>query len=354
MTTTVSTLATGETFRVGTMSGPGAVEFIDVPVPQPGPGEALVRIEAVAICTWEQRSFSGQQSNRFPFVGGHETVGEVVAFGPGYHGTLAVGDRVSLGSAACGACHWCHTGQDRVCAQHYAGAVAYGEAWGPGGFAEMKIHPADGLYPVGDAPREVAALVEPLSCAVHASRVNGVTVGHDVVVLGAGVMGLMNIIAAKAYGARVIASEVDAGRLEMARRMGADVVVDASGTDPVAAVKELTDGRGADVVIAAIGHPSANEQGLAMLADRGSLVLFASAHPETPIALGPNHVHNHEQAVRGVVSSEKRDFHLAARMVRLGLVDLSPLVQATYPLDRLSDALTEAVAPGTYRIVVTV
>lgn len=348
------TTTTTATFRVGAMTGPGAIEFLDVPVPEPGPGEALVRIEAVAICTWEQRSFSGQQSNKFPFVGGHETVGRIEAVGPGYHGPLAVGDRVSLGSAACGSCHWCHTGQDRVCARHYAGAVAYGDAWGPGGFAEYKVHPADGLYPVGDAPREVASLVEPLSCAVHASRVNGVTLGHDVVVLGAGVMGLMNVIAAKAYGARVIASEVDAGRLEMARRMGADVLVDASTTDPVAAVREATDGRGADVVVAAIGHPSANEQGLAMLADRGTHVLFASAHPESPIALGPNHTHNHELAVRGVVSSEKRDFHLAARMVRLGQVDLSPLVQATYPLDQLAEALTEAVKPGTYRIVVTV
>ncbi len=351
MTTTVDT-EVKTTFVAGAITGVGKVELVDIPTPAPDYGEALVRIEATAICTWEQRTYSGAQSNKFPFIGGHEIAGTIVSFGPGYRGTLSVGDRVALGSSACGSCHWCYTGRDRVCERHYDGSVEYDAGWGPGGFAEYKIHPADGLFPVGDVPADIGCLSEPLSCALHAARLSGAEVGQDVVILGAGVMGLMNLLAMKKHGARVIVSEVDAARLAKATAMGADVTIDASKEDPVEAVKKLTGGRGADIVVAAIGHRSANEQGLQMIAQRGTFVVFASAHPETPIELGPNSLHNNEQRVMGVVSSEKQDFYTATKLIREGQVDLSPLIQNRYPLSDLGGALNEAILPGTYRIVV--
>jgi len=338
--------------RVGVMAGVGDISVQDVPTPTAGPGEILVRLRATAICTWEQRSFSGAQHNSFPFVGGHESSGEVVALGPGVGSDLQVGERVALGPSSCGACHWCLTGQDRACKQHYAGAVKYGAAWGPGGFAEYKAHPADGVYRVGEAPFETAALAEPLSCALHANRLLGHRVGQDVVVLGAGVMGLMNVIAAKQYGCRVIVSEVDPHRLATAERMGADELIDATKVDPVARVKELTEGRGAEAVIAAIGHPKANEQGMAMISDRGRFVLFAAAHPEPEFTFKPNEMHNRETGVVGVVSKEKQDFYAATRLIRYGLVDLSPLIDIRYPLEEVGAALEHAVKPGTYRVIV--
>ncbi|MBX3067357.1 MAG: zinc-binding dehydrogenase [Cryobacterium sp.] len=340
------------TFKAGAITGVGAVELVDVPTQEPGIGEALVKIEASAICTWEQRTFSGAQGNKFPFIGGHETAGTIVSFGPGYKGSLKVGDRVALGGASCGSCHWCYTGKDRVCEQHYGGSVDYPQGWGPGGFAEFKIHPADGLFPIGDVDADVACLTEPLSCALHAARLSGASVGMDVVILGAGVMGLMNVIAMKKRGARVIVSEIDAVRLEKAKKVGADVIIDASKEDPIEAVKKLTDGRGADIVLAAIGHKVANEQGMQMIAPRGTFVLFASAHPEVPVEVGPNAMHNNEQRIMGVVSSEKEDFYIAAKLIRQGQVDLSSLIQNRYQLSDLKGALDEAILPGTYRIVV--
>jgi 2-desacetyl-2-hydroxyethyl bacteriochlorophyllide A dehydrogenase len=343
--------ATGS-MRVGIMAGVRDIAVRDVDVPQPGPGEILVRLHATAICTWEQRSYSGAQHNTFPFVGGHESAGEIAAFGPGVTSELQVGDRVALGPSSCGKCHWCLTGQDRACKQHYAGSVRYGDAWGPGGFAEYKSHPADGVYPVGDAAYDEAALSEPLACALHATRMLGIYVGEDVVVLGAGVMGLMNVVAAKKRGARVIVSEIDAERLARAKRMGADEVIDASKADPVARVKELTGGRGAEAVIAAIGHEKANEQGLAMVADRGRYVLFAAAHPEPPLTVSPNELHNRETGVIGVVSKDKQDFYAATRLIRHGQVDLSPLIDVRYPLEQVGAAMDHAIKPGTYRVIV--
>jgi L-iditol 2-dehydrogenase len=338
--------------RVGVMPAVGQIEIRDLPVPQPGVGEVLVRVRATAICTWEQRSFSGAQANKFPFVGGHEMAGEVAAIGPDTSTDLQVGERVAIGSAACGKCHWCKTGQDRACKGHYGVVSKYGDAWGPGGFAQYKIQAADGVYPVGDAPFETAALSEPLSCAMHASRMLDLTVGQDVVVLGAGVMGLMNVVAARQHGCRVIVSEVDPGRLDMARRMGANELIDATKVDPVARVKELTEGRGAEAVIAAIGHEKANEQGMAMLSDRGRFVLFAAAHPEPAFTFQPNEMHNRETGVFGVISGDKQDFYAATRLIRYGLVDLSPLIDVRYPLEEITAALEHAIKPGTYRVIV--
>ena len=343
---------TDTTMRVGVMAGIKDISVRDVAMPVAGPGEILVRIRATAICTWEQRSYSGAQANKFPFVGGHEIAGEIAAIGPGTNTDMEVGERVAIGSASCGKCHWCKTGQDRACKQHYGVVSKYGDAWGPGGFAQYKIQTADGVYRVGDAPFETAALAEPLSCALHANRLLNLRVGQDVVVIGAGVMGLMNVVAARQYACRVIVSEVDPGRLEMARRMGATELIDATKVDPVARVKELTEGRGAEAVIAAIGHEKANEQGMAMLSDRGRFVLFAAAHPEPTFSFLPNEMHNRETGVFGVISGDKQDFYAATRLIRYGLVDLSPLIDIRYPLEEISAALEHAIKPGTYRVIV--
>ncbi|MER3417919.1 MAG: sorbitol dehydrogenase [Chloroflexota bacterium] len=345
--------AVPETMRIGVMTGPHALELREIAVPTPGPGQVLVRLRATAICTWEQRTYTGAQENRFPFLGGHEMAGEVVALGPGVTIGLAVGDRVTLGPSSCGRCHWCLTGQDRACALHYSSAVQYGDVWGPGGFAEYKVQSADGCYPIGDADFDLGALTEPLACALHATRLLDVRVGEDAVVIGAGVMGLMNVVALKKRGARVIVSEIDPARLELARRMGADETINASASDPVEQVKALTEDRGAEIVIAAIGAGRANEQGLAMLAQRGRYVLFAAAHPEPPLTIRPNDFHNHERGVLGSVSKDKQDFYAAARLIRYGQVDLRPLIDAHYPLAELGQAMEAAVQPGTYRIVVT-
>ncbi len=341
---------TPDRMLVGAISAPHHVELMSVAVPAPGPGEVLVRIRGTAICTYEQRTFSGQQTNTFPWLGGHEIAGEIAAIGPAVPDGLAVGDRVAVGSAGCGCCHWCLTGQDRACLRHYTYAT-YGAASGLAGFAEYKMHPADGVYAVGDAPFELAALAEPLSCAVHAVRMLSIDLAEDVVVIGAGVMGLLNVLALKQRGARVIVSELDEARLDVARRLGADELVDA-GADPVERVRELTEGRGASAVIAAVGGATVNTQALAMLAERGRLLLFAGAHPEAPLELHPNTMHNHEQLVMGAVSGDKRDFYVASRLIRYGQVDLRPLVQGTYPLTKLADALDAALLPGAYRIVV--
>lgn len=343
---------TPSTFTVGSFPAQGEVDFVEVPLPEPGPGEALVRIEAAAICTMEQRVYSGAQERQFPFLGGHENAGVVESFGPGYRGPLKPGDRVAMISSSCGSCEWCHTGRDNYCKAHYS-PVVYGSIKGPGGFAQYKLHGSDGLYPIGDqVSAAVASLAEPFSCALHAARLAAPRLGEDAVVIGAGVMGLLNLVALKQYGARVIVSEMEPKRLELAQRLGADEVVDASSTDAVAAIKALCDDTGPQTVVTAVGHPAVNEQALELVAPYGTIVLFASMHPDAPLDYSTNLIHKKEYRVIGSNSSEKQDCATAARLLRKGLADLEPLIQATYPLSSLPAALEEALQPNAYRIII--
>lgn len=338
-------------FKVGVMRAARSVDLMEVEVPSPGLGQVLVRIEATAICTWEQRAFTGTQHVNFPFVGGHESAGTIMEIGPGVPAGLA-GSRVALGRSSCGACHWCYTGRDRACPSHLRGGVSYADATGPGGFAEYKLHPADAVSNIGDADMAVAALAEPLSCALHAARLLDLPPAADVVVIGAGVMGLLNVIALKQRGARVLVTETSPGRLKRALDFGADEVIDMRDPVGIDTVLRLTEGRGADGVVIAVGGNAANEQAMRIVADRGVVSFFASAHPEVPLGLSPNAIHRRELRIVGSISAEKADFYAAARMIRYKLVDLSPLVEATFPLGDLTTALEVATRPGSYRIIV--
>lgn len=328
------------------------VEIWELDRPVPGPGEMLVQVKACSLCTWEQRSYLGIQHATLPFTGGHELAGVVVEKGPRTRDDLSVGDHVVLAPRACGYCFYCLRGEDARCPDAYK-VKRHPEVSGPLGLAEyLLVDHREVIQVAPGLPFAEASLTEPLACAVSAAMKVGTRLADDVVVIGAGTMGLMNVFVQKLLGARVIVSEIDAARCAKAREVGAHAVINAAQTDPVAAVKELTDGRGADVVVVSIGLAKANEQGLAMLGKSGRLMLFASAHPATPIALDPNRVHRESLVITGTTSKHRSDFQKASRLLSHGLVSVKPLLEAQLPLDQVAEAFELAVQPHTYRVTV--
>src|SRR5579864_6824908 len=264
--------------RAAVLVAPRNLELRDFPVPRPGPGQALVRLRATALCTWEQRTYQGIQHVQTPFVGGHETAGVVAALGEGV-GRLSVGDHVTLGPVACDECYFCRRGFAERC-ESYLGRFALDGAWGPWGLAEYKLAPARALFAVPlELSFEEASLAEPISCVVHSVRKLQPELGDDVVVIGAGPMGLLNVLVLKRRGVRVIVCELDASRREKARLLGADVVLDPRDGEFPAQVRDVTEGRGADAVVAAVGSASVNSLAFEMVGKTGQVVLFASAHP---------------------------------------------------------------------------
>jgi L-iditol 2-dehydrogenase len=340
------------TMQAGVLVGTRELELRTFEVPRPGPDQALVRIRATALCTWEQRTYQGIQEIKTPFVGGHETAGVVAAVGEGVR-LSSVGDRVTLGPVDCGECDYCRRGYPARCEQRLGGFSLDG-AWGPWGLAEYKLVSARALFAIPDElSMEEAALAEPVSCVVHSVRALQPELGDDVVVIGAGPMGMLNVLVLKRRGARVIVCELDAGRREKARSLGADVVLDPSAGDSVAEVKRLTGGRGADAVVAAVGSGRVDELAFQLVAKTGKVVLFASAHPSPSLGVDHNLIHKNEVSVLGVEGKNVDDFRIAVKLLSERLIDVRPLIDRLVPLTDLRTAFELAIRPDTYRVVVT-
>ena len=341
-----------ETMLAAVMTGPGQMELREFPKPKVKPEYILVRIQACAICTWEQRVFAGLQKASFPLVGGHEIVGEIEAIGDGVPSFFKVGDQVSMLETYCGKCEWCRRGLPNLCSER-PGKYEYMNISGSWGFSQyVNLHSSAVHRFVRRISNPTAVFFEPLACAIHAARQVEISLAEDVVIIGGGPMGMLNLIVAKKCGARVILNELIGQRLEKGRLLGADELVDASKTDAVSRVMELTNGKGADVVIAAVGLESVNEQALKMVAPYGRIVLFSSAHPAKPILIDPNDIHRREYRVFGIVSKTQEDALISSRMLGYGLVDPSPLIDSVKPMTEIISAMHRAVEPDSYRVII--
>jgi L-iditol 2-dehydrogenase len=340
------------TMRAGVLVAPRELELREFILPRPGPGQVLVRVRATALCTWEQRTFQGIQDIKTPFVGGHETSGVVAAVGEGVS-RLQVDDRVTLGPVACDECYYCRRGFVSRC-ESYLGRFSLDGAWGPWGLAEYKLAPSRAAFRIPPGLSfEEASLAEPISCVVHSVRALQPELADDVVVIGAGPMGLLNLLVLKRRGVRVLVCELDAARRAKAAQLGADVVLDPQEGDFASQVRAMTDGRGADAVVAAVGSASVDAMAFEMVGKTGKVVLFASAHPSPALNVDHNRVHKDEVDVLGVESKTVQDFAIAVRLLSQRLIDVRPLIDRCVPLAELETAFELAIRPDTYRIVVT-
>jgi threonine 3-dehydrogenase len=256
------------------------VDLLETPVPVPGTGEVLVRVLAASVCGTdvhiERWDAWAQEHVRPPMIFGHEMAGIVVAHGPGT-GRIALGELVAAETHLVDwTCYQCRTGRAHVC-QHLRILGVHA----PGTFAEYaKIPETNAWVSEGLAP-EVAALQEPMGNAVHAAFVEEIA-GQSVAITGCGPIGLMAVAIARIAGARhVFATDLMPERLEMARRMGADEVIDAR-DDVAGRLRALTDGDGVDVVLEMSGAEAALHQGLAALTNGGRISLLGThARPAT-------------------------------------------------------------------------
>lgn len=255
-------------------AAPGAY-VRDVPIPEPGPGEVLVRVEATSVCgtdvhierwdPWAQANFGPP-----PMVFGHEFAGVVVGHGPGA-GRIALGETVAAETHVVDwTCYQCRTGRAHVCQSLRILGVHR-----PGSFAEYAVIPETNAWVYEGLPAEIAALQEPLGNAVHACFVEEVA-AESVAVLGCGPIGLMAIAVLRMAGARrIFATDINPERLHMAEQMGADVVLDAT-SDVVGRLRAETDGNGVDVVLEMSGSEAALHQGLAALTNGGRISLLGT------------------------------------------------------------------------------
>ncbi|HLE77980.1 MAG TPA: L-threonine 3-dehydrogenase [bacterium] len=319
-----------------TDAGPG-LELIDVPVPELGPGDVLVQVFAGGVCGTDLHIYQWDAWARSrilpPRVIGHEFCGTVAGLGTEVT-EVAAGDFVSAeGHVACGRCHSCRTGSPHICERLQIIGVDR-----DGGFAEYVAVPAGNVWKLDPSiPRDVAAVMDPLGNAVH-TALQTPLVGKAVAVIGCGPIGLMAIpICHMAGAALVVASDVAEPRLALARRMGADLVLNASAEDVPARIRQATGGRGADVVLEMSGHPRGLRDGLRALGNGGWVSLLGLPSGPVDIDLA-NEVIFKEAHLAGVFGRRMWEtWEQASALLNMGL-DITPVITHRFPLERFEEA----------------
>ncbi len=344
-----------KTYTRSILASPKEIVFEEVPVPTPGPGQALVQVKACAVCTWEQRVYAGTDKGSYPLLGGHEVSGVLAEVGPGVLTSAKPGDHVVASRLTrCFQCTSCRRGLDSICDNAWANRTP-GVPAGPGGFSEYMLLDAYQLYPaVGDVPFEESCLSEPLSCVLRSIKKAQVQPADNVVIIGAGIMGLLHLTMLQRLGARVFVSEPNPVRAAKARELGALEAFDPTQESFVDKVKSVTGGRGADVIVAAIGVAPAIQEAINAVGKGGRLMVYASVQPRgSTITIDPNLFHNKEIVLTGTVSQGHEDFLQAVSLLTTRTVDVRPLISRTFPLAQLRDALEAALNGNNYRVILT-
>lgn len=325
-------------------------------VPDPGPGEAVVNVQACGVCHTDLHYREGGINDDFPFLLGHEAAGVVEAVGSGVTG-LEPGDYVILNwRAVCGQCRACLRGRPQYCfSTHNAkqkmtlkDGTELSPALGIGAFIDKTLVAAGQCTKVSaDAPAQVAGL---LGCGVMAGlgaaiNTGGVTRGDSVAVIGCGGVGNAAILGASLAGARkVIAVDVDDRKLSWARDFGATDVVNSRETDPVEAIRALTEGNGADVVIEAVGRPETYKQAFYARDLAGTVVLVGVPTPEMTLELPLLDVFGRGGSLKSSWYGDclpSRDFPMLIDLFLQNRLPLDKFVSETIALDQVEEAFAK-------------
>ncbi len=310
----------------------------EIPIPKVEAGEALVKIKAATTCGTDLKIFHRgyvEKVIKLPTVFGHEWAGEVVETGEGAEWPRK-GMRIRAGnSAPCLRCRMCQKGKYNLCENMI---------WLWGAYAEyIKVPARMVLVNMQEIPNHVsyeeAAITEPLACVLHGVEEARVKLGDTVVIIGAGPIGLLHLLTVKAVGAEktMIIDLVDE-RLEFAEKLGADETVNAGKTNVGEAIRQLTDGYGADVVIEAIGLPATWEQAFKLVRKGGTVLEFGGCPPGTEIKLDAELLHYGEVTVLGTFHTTPLHFKKALNLIASRKIDVRPLITRKMRLEDIKEA----------------
>ena len=301
----------------------------------PSPGEILVQVKACGLCGSDLMEWYVE--TKAPTVLGHEPAGVVAEVGAGVP-EFEVGDRVFVHHhVPCFTCHYCTRGFYTCCKTFKATHLD------PGGFAEYLRVPAlnvkrDVLKLPPEMSFEQATQIEPLGTCIRGIERAGIRPGDSVVVVGAGVTGLMQLQLARIYGAgRIFVTDYVPFRLEMARRLGADHVIDA-GDDVVATLKRLNEGRKADAVIVTAGSIKAMEHSLTLADGGATVLLFGISSPEATLPVNPYHLLFSEITLVGTYSSSHIETRQALKLIQGGRIEVESLITHRFNLTEVDQA----------------
>jgi L-iditol 2-dehydrogenase len=304
----------------------------DLPVPVCRPRDVLIQVAACGICGSDVHGYDGSTGRRIPpVVMGHEAAGIVAAVGAEVS-AVAPGDRVTFDSTVyCARCEFCLRGEANLCENRQVVGVSCGEYRRAGAFAEYITVPEYIIYQLPPSLSFAdAAMLEAVSVALHAVKLSQIEGGETALVIGAGMIGLLVLQAARVAGcSRVFVADVDATRLEMAAALGAAETLHASGVDLTREVLRLTNGRGVDVVLEAVGHTETVATAIDCVRKGGAVTLIGNLVPQVSVPL--QKIVTRQIRLQGSCASAG-EYSEAIELVSSGKVKVAPMISAIAPL----------------------
>lgn len=308
------------------------MELTEMPAPEIGPEEVLVRVKACGICGSDVHGFDGSTGRRIPpLVMGHEAAGVIAEVGANVR-KLRAGERVTFDSTvSCGACFYCRRGQVNLCDHREVLGVSCEDYRRHGAFAEYVAVPQHIVYPLPDGLGfEQAAMIEAVSVAVHAVGLTPVRLGDTAVVVGSGMIGLLVIQALRLAGCgRVIAVDLDEAKLRLAKELGADDQLNPNTCDVPEYVRGCTNGRGADIAAEVVGATEPLKTALSSLRKGGALTLVGNISPSVELPL--QWVVTRQINLIGSCASAG-EYPACIELLARGAMRVEPLMSAVAPL----------------------
>jgi threonine dehydrogenase-like Zn-dependent dehydrogenase len=325
--------------KAAVVEKPNVITVKQVPVPQIDDNEVLIRVKYTGICGTDWSIYTGKYSaDKLPLIAGHEFSGTVAQVGKKAKG-LREGDRVTADiNMACGTCFYCRRGQKLMCRDFHQLGIHV-----DGTYAEYVKAPYDQVHVLPDSLDFLSgAFVEPVSCVIHSSKAAKVTHGSSVAVIGSGLGVLHGLLARLRGAAPVIVIGDNEKRLAIAKSFGVDVTINIKdGKDPVAEVKKLTGGRGADFVVEAVGTPQTYAQAFQMVRPGGTVAAFGICATDDTIQVKPFDLVLGEMTVVGSCAGVGPDWPDAIELLAHGHIDPKPMFSMIVPLEELEAALKQ-------------
>jgi len=314
---------------------PNKMEMRDIPVPEPQPGEVLIKVLGCGICGTDCHIFAGEVPlAKPPQVLGHEIFGEVVKLGSGVK-SAKIGQKISVDPViGCGVCPYCKNGKTNLC--DHPTIIGYART---GGFAQYTTVPETHLYPMSDkmGPKD-GILVETLACVINGYDRLGFKAGHTALIMGAGCVGLLwTGLIKHSVCTRIIQTDVVPERLLVARKLGAELIIDAGKAKWTRDVLK-SEPEGVDYIIDATGNSKAIQEGLALLKKGGTFMVFGVTPVKERVTISPYEMFDRELAI---VGSKMPPLMMgrAAGIIEAGIIDSNALVTTTLPLSQLAQGI---------------
>ncbi|WP_199619462.1 NAD(P)-dependent alcohol dehydrogenase [Paenibacillus alkalitolerans] len=331
-----------QTMKAAIMYNTREIKIEELPVPQIGPDEVLIKVVAVGICGSDLHYYSHGRIGKYvvdkPFILGHECSGDIAAVGSDVR-QLKAGDRVAVEpGVTCGHCGACKEGRYNLCPDvEFLATPPY-----DGAFVQYIKVRQDFVFKIPDGlSYEEAALIEPFSVGIHAAARTKLQPGSTIAIMGMGPVGLTAVAAAKAYGAAaIIVTDLEPLRLEAAKQMGATHVINIREQDPLAEINRITSGKGVDVAWETAGNPKALQSALGSLR-RGGKLAIVGLPAQDVIPLNVPFIADNEVDIYGIfryANTYPKGIHFLSS----GIVDANKLITDKYPLEHTQEAMERA------------